>query len=114
MIPKIFGRSPLLHEGSKPKRQEQACIFGQPATVDSLTAAIQSELVILADFDFYREKERLELSRSPCSQVDKERLLHEIELHYQRRRLPHVIRLGQLHQQLVAITLSTKQAVSTE
>jgi len=71
---------------------------------DDLTCAIQAELMALAaiDADYAHKQHRLETWAGP--QESKERLAREVEACHRRDRQPHVLRLAELHECLMALT----------
>jgi hypothetical protein len=76
-----------------------------PVYPDDLTAAIQAELAALAaiDAEYAQRQHRLETWAVP--QAAKERLAREVEACHRRDREPHVLRLGALHERVMALTM---------
>jgi len=87
---------------SGPVRVETSPAPTYPA---DLTAAIQAELAALAaiDADYAAKRHRLETWAGP--QAAKERLTREVEACHRRDREPHVLRLGALHERVMALTM---------
>jgi hypothetical protein len=76
-----------------------------PVYLDDLTAAMQAELAALAaiDAEYAQRQHRLETWAGP--QAAKERLAREVEACHRRDREPHVLRLGALHERVMALTM---------
>jgi len=70
-----------------------------------LTIALQAELAALADIDAHYEQRRYQLENWAGSQKMKERIVQEMEVRHKRDREPHVLRLGQLHERTMALTM---------
>jgi hypothetical protein len=90
------------HSASWPSTTEAGSAHVYP---DDLTAAIQAELAALAaiDADYAAKRHRLETWAGP--QAAKERLAREVEACHRRDREPHVLRLGALHERVMALTM---------
>jgi hypothetical protein len=76
-----------------------------PVYPDDLTEAMQAELAALAaiDAEYAQRQHRLETWAGP--QAAKERLAREVEACHRRDREPHVLRLGALHERVMALTM---------
>ena len=78
-----------------------------PALVysDDLASAMQAELAALAaiDAEYAQRQHRLETWAGP--QAAKRRLAREVEACHRRDREPHVLRLGALHERVMALTM---------
>jgi hypothetical protein len=70
-----------------------------------LTVALQAELSMLSAIDagYAEKRQRLETWASP--QEIKERLAREVEVCHKRDREPHVLRLGELHERIMNLTM---------
>jgi hypothetical protein len=90
------------HTTSGPMRVETS---PAPVYPDDLTAAMQAELAALAaiDAEYAQRQHRLETWAGP--QAAKERLAREVEACHRRDREPHVLRLGALHERVMALTM---------
>jgi hypothetical protein len=81
--------------------------LADPATYpEDLTLAIQDELAMLADLDAVYEDQCRRLADWAGPDTDRDRLASQLEAAHKRDREPHVLRLGELHQQVMALTLS--------
>jgi Fe-S-cluster formation regulator IscX/YfhJ len=76
-----------------------------PICPADLTIALQAELAALADIDARYEQRRHNLENWAGSQKMKERLAQQVEVCHKRDREPHVLRLGQLHERIMALTM---------
>ena len=90
------------HSASWPSPAEAGPV---PVYPDDLTGAMQAELAALAaiDADYAAKRHRLETWAGP--QAAKERLTREVEACHRRDREPHVLRLGALHERVMALTM---------
>jgi hypothetical protein len=70
-----------------------------------LATALQSELAALADIetDYAAKRQRLETWAGAPKMKD--RLVREMEARHRRERQPHVLRLGELYERIVALTM---------
>lgn len=79
-----------------------------PATYpDDLGPGMQDELIALADIESRFEKVVARLDRRPGAELRRQRL----DAWRGKRREPHVLRLAQLHQRMMAITLHRQRRV---
>ena len=76
-----------------------------PVYPADLALALQSELAALADIetDYATKRQRLETWAGLPKMKD--RLLREMESRHRRERQPHVLRLGELYERIVALTM---------
>jgi hypothetical protein len=70
-----------------------------------LTLALQAELAALADIDTDYATRRHHLETWAGSQKMKERIVREVEARHKRDREPHVLRLGQLYERIMNLTM---------
>ena len=70
-----------------------------------LTLAMQAELSILAAIDADYDEKRYRLKNWAGPQKTKDRLVQQIEVCHKRDREPHVLRLGQLHERVMNLTM---------
>ena len=70
-----------------------------------LTIALQAELAALADINVHYEQRRHQPENWAGSQNVKERIVQEMEVRHKRDREPHVLRLGQLYERIMALTM---------
>jgi hypothetical protein len=76
-----------------------------PFGTDDLTCAIRAELSALAAIDSEYAQRQLRLETWAGPQAAKERLAREVEACHRRDREPHVLRLGALHERVMALTM---------
>ena len=76
-----------------------------PTYPADLTVALQAELSILAAIDADYAEKRLRLETWGGPQKMKERLTREVEVCHKRDREPHVLRLGELHERIMNLTM---------
>lgn len=90
------------HSASWPTTVETGPAPTYPA---DLTLALHTELAALAaiDAEYADKQHRLETWAGP--QEAKERLAREVEACRKRDREPHVLRLGELHERMMALTM---------
>jgi hypothetical protein len=76
-----------------------------PTYPADLTIALQTELSMLAaiDAEYAEKRQRLETWVGP--QKIKERLTRQVEVCHKRDRKPHVLRLGELHERIMNLTM---------
>jgi len=72
---------------------------------DDLDPAVQTELVALADIERHYEKLCARLNGWTGPQSIRERILRGLERDREEKRRPHVLRLGELHQQMMSATM---------
>jgi hypothetical protein len=70
-----------------------------------LTLALQAELAALADIETDYATRRHHLENWTGSQKMKERIVREVEARHKRDREPHVLRLGQLYERIMNLTM---------
>ena len=70
-----------------------------------LTQSIQAELAALADITAQYEQKRQQLESWAGPQKLKERFVQQVENCHKRDREPHVLRLGELHERIMALTM---------
>ena len=89
------------HSASWPTRDGTG---SAPFGTDDLTCAMRVELAALAaiDAEYAQRQHRLETWAGP--QETKERLAREAEACRTRDRQPHVLRLAELHERIMALT----------
>jgi hypothetical protein len=66
---------------------------------------MQAELAALADIEAGYEQRRYNLENWTGSQKMKERIVREVEARHKRDREPHVLRLGQLYERIMNLTM---------
>ena len=76
-----------------------------PTYPADLTLALQSELAALAAIDAVYDEKRHRLETWPGPQEKKEQLAREVQVCHRRDREPHVLRLGVLHERIMALTM---------
>jgi hypothetical protein len=76
-----------------------------PTYPADLTTAMQAELAALADIESDYEQRRYNLENWTGSQKMKERIVREVEARHKRDREPHVLRLGQLYERIMNLTM---------
>ncbi len=76
-----------------------------PTYPADLTTAMQAELAALAaiDAEYAEKRHRLENWAGP--QKMEEQIVREVEVCHKRDREPHMLRLGQLHERTIALTM---------
>ena len=82
-----------------------ADVSSPPLYPADLTIALQAELSMLAAVDADCAEKRLRLETWAGPQETKERLAREVEVCHKRDREPHVLRLGELHGRIMALTM---------
>src|SRR5690349_7958679 len=82
-----------------------ADVSNPPTYPADLTIALQAELSMLAaiDADYAERRQRLERWGGP--QKMKERLAREVGVCHKRDRQPNVLRLGELHERIMNLTM---------
>jgi len=78
---------------------------------EDLEPAIQAELAALAEIERHHEVLCARLNGWTGPQAIRERLLHGLEQDRQEQRQPHVLRLGDLHQRMIATMLRDRRAL---
>jgi hypothetical protein len=76
-----------------------------PAYPAELTSALQAELAALAAIDAVYDEKRHRLENWPGPKEMKDQLAREVEVCHKRDREPHVLRLGELHERIMALTM---------
>ena len=76
-----------------------------PVYPTDLTTAMQAELSFLADIEADYAKKRHDLETWSGPQKMKERIVREVEVRHKRDQEPHVLRLGQLHERVMNLTM---------
>jgi hypothetical protein len=76
-----------------------------PVYPADLTTAMQAELSFLATIDAEYDEKRYRLKNWAGPQKMKDRLVQQIEVCHKRDREPHVLRLGQLHERVMNLTM---------
>ena len=82
-----------------------ADVSSPPLYPADLTVALHAELSILAAIDADYAEKRLRLETWAGPQETKERLAREVEVCHKRDREPHVLRLGELHERIMNLTM---------
>ena len=90
------------HSRSSPTPDNLREVRSYPA---DLTQSIQAELAALADITAQYEQKRQQLETWTGPQKLKERLAEQVEDCHKRDREPHVLRLGELHERIMALTM---------
>jgi len=80
-------------------------VSSPPTYPADLTVALEAELSILAAIDADYAEKRLRLETWDGPQKMKERLTREVEVCHKRDRGPHVLRLGELHERIMNLTM---------
>ena len=82
-----------------------ADVSDAPTYPADLTSAMQSELAALAsiDADYDEKRQRLETWAGPLKM--KEQVAREVEVCYKRDRERHVLRLAELHERIMSLTM---------
>jgi len=76
-----------------------------PVYPADLATALQSELAALADIETAYAAKRQRLETWAGLPKMKDRLVREMEARHRRERQPHVLRLGELYERIVALTM---------
>ena len=88
-----------------PSRSSVAEAGPAPIYPADLTSAFQAELAALAAIDAEYAERQHQLETCAASQEAKERLAREVEACHRRDRERHVLRLGELHERMMALTM---------